>query len=111
MAKTPNIGSFRFRMAIQVMSQTRTSDGATVDLPTVFTYAWCALEPLSSREAFLAQAAQNLTTHKIRMLYQPGITPQMRGVINGRTFAFTSVIDRDEAHVELEILATEDVSQ
>lgn len=107
----PPIGSFRHRMAIEMVSQTGTSDGATVDTPTVFTHAWCSLDPLGGRELYLAQAAQSLNTHKIRMLYQPGVTAQMRGRINGRTFNFTSVNDVGELHRELEILATEDVSQ
>jgi len=55
----------------------------------------------------IAKSQQDTTTHRIRCLYYPGITPAMQAVYGTRVFNFASVSDVDELHRELEIMATE----
>jgi SPP1 family predicted phage head-tail adaptor len=105
--KPPRIGTFSKRMAIQAIATDQTADGGTNETATLFTSAWCSIESLDGQELWLMKAQQDKVSHIIRMAWQPGIVPQMRGIYNGRTFNFTSVIDVDERHVELRILATE----
>ena len=105
--KPPAIGSYKNRMAIQAIATDGTSDGGTDETPSTFTYAWCSIESLGGQELWLAKTQQDKVSHRIKMLYQPGISPKMQGIYAGRTFNFTSVVDVDERHVELEILATE----
>ena len=68
---------------------------------------WALIEPLGGRELFLAKTSQDTSSHRIRMLYQPGITARMRAKYQGRVFNFTSVNNIGEQTRELEILATE----
>lgn len=105
--KPPPIGSFTKRMTIQAVATDQTADGGTDETPRNFAYAWCSIESLAGMELWLLKAQQDKVTHRIHMLYQPGITPKMQGIYNGKTYNFTSVIDVDERHVKLEILATE----
>jgi SPP1 family predicted phage head-tail adaptor len=95
------------RMVIQSVTQTVTTSGATTDVWTEFATVYAAIEPLSTREAFLAQASQNTATHKITFPYTSGITPRMRGIYNNRTFYFSSVKNLTERNVEIEVVATE----
>ena len=66
-----------------------------------------SIEPLEGRERWQAMQVEAEVTHRITILYRPGITSAMRAILDGRIFHFGSVIDKDERHEELEILATE----
>jgi head-tail adaptor len=105
--KPPPIGQFRKRMAIYLPADTATPSGETTNAPTLITMAWCSIEPMSGVEHWMNKVQQGLNVHKIRMLFQPGITPKMYGVCDGRTFNITNVNDVGELHRELDIMATE----
>lgn len=109
--KPPPIGQFRKRMAIMLPSDAATASGETTNTPTLIASAWCSIEPLSGSERYLEKIQQALNVHRIRMLYQPGITPKMYGVCDGRMFNFTNVNDVGELHRELMITATEVIYQ
>jgi head-tail adaptor len=120
-----NAGDFRHRMAIEVNQNT--GSGAAKDQTfsqpldnwqplmngNTAVVRYCSIEPLSGREVFVAGEVQADVSHRIRMRFTPGLTgagglgPRARGIYGGRTFNFLSVIDLDEAHEELEILAVE----
>ena len=103
----PQIGKFTKRMAVTAVSTTDTPDGGTTETPAVITYLWCSIEPLSGQQLWVGKAQQDKVSHLIKAVWQPGIRPQMKGIYNGRTFNFTSVVNKGERHVELEIHATE----
>jgi SPP1 family predicted phage head-tail adaptor len=63
--------------------------------------------PMSGTERWLAQAQQDLTTHKITIPYRSDITTKMRAVYRTRLFNFTSVVNVNEDNRELEIMAIE----
>ena len=95
------------RIVIQSLAQTTTDGGEVSETASTFATVWAAIEPLSGREAWIAKQSQATTTHKITMLYMPGITPEMQAVYNSRTFKFDSVVNLDEANRHLMITATE----
>lgn len=69
---------------------------------------FAAVQPISGREYVHTQQVQGDVTHKLVFHYIDGITPDMRAVDSqGRIFNFTAVIDRDERHRKLEVMATE----
>ena len=68
---------------------------------------WASIEPKSGREYWNAQQVQSAVTHRIKILYRAGITADMRIQHGERYFHIASVIDPDERHIELEIIATE----
>ena len=74
---------------------------------------WASVKPLSGREFWLAKEAQARATHRLNLLYQPGIQGSlfaMRAMLNdgsGRIFNFESVLNLDERNEALEIMAIE----
>jgi SPP1 family predicted phage head-tail adaptor len=111
MSKWTPRGRMRRLITIQSIPRTPTEDGGTTGEstadPTTVCKSWAMIEPFSGRESFLAKASQNLSTHRIRIPYRPGITPLMQATFDGRVFNFTSTNDIEEMHREIEILATE----
>lgn len=104
-------GEMRKRITIQNPDVTPTAAGGTDGeeegtLATVC-MAWAKIAPLTGSEAWRAKEQQSMTTHKINLLYQPGITSRMQALYQGRVFNFTDVRDLGEWHRELEITATE----
>jgi SPP1 family predicted phage head-tail adaptor len=65
------------------------------DWETVAT-RWAKIEPLSGREAWLAQQAQSETTHKIELRYLAGLTTRYRVKKGTRRFNLTGVINPGE---------------
>lgn len=75
--------------------------------PSTVCQCFASIEPLSGRELWQAQQVEATVTHQIKILYRSGITPPMRALFGSRVFHFESILNRDEANEELEILATE----
>lgn len=96
---------------LQVRSQTQAADGQLVETWTDVAQVWAHIAPISGREMWLAKQAQARVTHRITILYRPGILPTMRATMNGRIFHFESVTNREELNEELEILATEQIAE
>ncbi len=95
------------RIVIQSLTQATTAGGEVTETAATHAEVWAAIEPLSGREAWIAQQSQATTTHKITILYRPGITADMQALYDGRTFRFDSVVNLDEANRHLIIMATE----
>ncbi len=95
------------RIVIQSLTETITEGGEVTETAATFATVWAEILPLSGREAWIAQQSQATTTHKITMIYRPGITAKMQATYNGRTFMFDSVVNLDEANRFLMITATE----
>jgi SPP1 family predicted phage head-tail adaptor len=103
-------GKLRHRLTLQNKTKTRDEYGAEtegwVDVATV----WAAIEPLQGREYLAAQQIQADVTHRITIRYRADIRPAMRGVLGARAFDITSVIDPEERHQELQLMAVEVIS-
>jgi len=97
------------RLTVQERIQTQADDGQLIETWTDVADVWASVKPIGGREMWLAQQAQARTTHRINILYRPGITPTMRAVWGDRVFQFERVINREELNLELEILATETI--
>ena len=95
------------RLVIQSLADTITDGGEVTETASTVATVWVEILPLSAREDWIAKQSQATTTHKITMLYMPGITNKMQGVYNNRTFRFDSVMNLDEANRHLLITATE----
>lgn len=104
-------GKYRNRITFQAFDGTtdqygdvRTDDDANwEDVKTV----WACINPLSGKEFFAAEQSQSEVTHKISCRYAEGITTAMRITHKGRKFHIVSVIDWENRHKELLILAKE----
>lgn len=65
------------------------------------------VSPMSGREYEESQKIRPETTYKISTRYFKGITPEHRILYSGREFEIVSVLDLNERHEELQIVAVE----
>lgn len=65
------------------------------------------VSPMSGREYEESQKLRAETTYKISTRFFRGITPQMRILYENREFEIVSVLDLNERHTELQIVAAE----
>jgi len=94
-------------ITLQSLTEAITDEGEVTETAATVAKVWASIEPLSSREAWFAQQSQATTSHKITILYRPGVTTRHQATWGGRTFRFDSVVNLDEANRELMITATE----
>jgi len=92
---------------IVIQSKTTTTDsyGGPVTSWTTFASTWAEVKPMRGRELIAAQAAHSEVTTRFYTRYVAGIVPSMRIVYGGNVFNIFSVIDTNEAHRELQIMA------
>lgn len=67
--------------------------------------------PLRGKELIAAQAAQSSIDTRFRTRYHSGVKSGMRIVYAGAYYDISSVIDPDEKHKELQILASTGVNE
>lgn len=102
-----NIGELDKRIKIEQATETRSGTGAVIKSWATFLTAWAGIDPPKGREFFAAGQIQAEVTVRVRIRYRAGVTPQMRVLFGTRVFDINSVIDPDEAHVELILMCTE----
>ena len=71
---------------------------------TVFT-CWCGVEQLSGKEYRDADAVYWEDETKFTIRYRKGISAEMRIRLDGTVYDITSILDRNNLHEALEILA------
>lgn len=80
-----------------------TTEGAPVDVPNIP----ARIEPLEGRELIEAMQTGMQRPHRFTMRYRTGMTGAKTIVYGTRTFDIKSVVDPEEKHRELDILADE----
>ena len=68
---------------------------------------WASINPISGKEYYSAETINSDLTHKIRLRYRRGITPDMRILYNGRIFYIVSVINEYEKNTMLQFMCRE----
>jgi SPP1 family predicted phage head-tail adaptor len=103
---------------LQQVTKAADADGQWIETWSAWTggqaNVWASVKPISGREFWLAKEAQARATHRLNILYQPGINTFMRCLLNdgsGRIFHFESILNLDERNEALEILAVEDLAR
>lgn len=66
-----------------------------------------SIDPVSGKEFYSANQSQSEVTHKIRCRYVSGLKTAMRIKYGTRTFRIVSLIDWEERHESLLIMAKE----
>ena len=92
---------------IVIQSRTTSTDayGGTINVWAEYASVWAWVQPLKGRELIAAQAAQRETTTRFNICYIEGVTSDMRIVYDSKNYEIESVIDPDEAHAQLELMA------
>lgn len=69
---------------------------------------WAAVEPLTGRELFAAQAAQSETTYRVTVRYMAGVDASCRVLLDdGRVLGIVAVIDLRNQHRFIQFLCRE----
>ena len=109
---TPQIKAGDYRQVVYLekdIGTGRDTSGAHVADWQSYATIRASVEPISGREYFAAQQISETLSHRIRTRYRSDlpINAQLRAVYGTRQLNIRSVFDREEAHVELEMLASE----
>jgi SPP1 family predicted phage head-tail adaptor len=102
-----NPGTLNRRITIQQLTTGKDDEGFPTESWNDFYSCWAAVEPLKGREYFQAAAFNAENTVRFRIRYRSGIKPDMRIVYDKRVFDIISVIDINEAHKEIHLMAKE----
>lgn len=100
-------GKLRHRVTFQRLVDGQDAYGQPVQTWTDVVTVWAAVEPIRGREYFAAAQVSSEVTTRIRVRYQPGMTPDMRVRFGARVYGIISVIDPEERHQELQLMCKE----
>jgi SPP1 family predicted phage head-tail adaptor len=100
-------GKLRHRITIQEPVTARNGYGEAITTWTAVATVWASVEPLSGREFFAAEHVQSEVTHRVRMRWQSGITPDMRVLFGGRVLKVEAVINYGERRTDLQLMCQE----
>lgn len=68
---------------------------------------WASINPISGREYYQAETINSDLTHKVRLRYRKGITPDMRILYKDRIFNIVSVINEYEKNTMFQLMCRE----
>lgn len=102
-------GKLRHFVRIQNATASQDAYGDTTDTFADVDEVYASIEPLQGAELFAAQQVDPSVSYRVRMRYTDEVTPQTRIVHGTRTLEVVSVMDREERHIELELLCKEAV--
>lgn len=106
-----NAGRLRHRGSFDGVTTTTGPGGDPVEVvTTIAANVPCLVEPLTGSEKLRAMAVSERLSHRITTRYRAGITAATRFRYDGRGFNIVSVVDPEERHEKLVILAEEDRS-
>lgn len=97
-------GRLNRRVRIEVNTPTRNALGEDVPSWSLVAEVWAAKLPIRGAELIRIRSAGAELTTRFLIRYRPGILPTMRIVEGSTEFEILEVIDREDAHDELEIL-------
>lgn len=66
---------------------------------------WCCVEPLSGREFWEAAAVNRENEVRFTIRYRKDVSPEMRIRLDGTVYDIASILDKNNRHEALEILA------
>jgi SPP1 family predicted phage head-tail adaptor len=102
-----NPGELRHRITLQKLENVQDSFGQPVEQWNDVATIWASVKPLVGREFFAAETVNSEVTHKVRIRFRAGITPDMRIKFGTRIFQITAVINYQERNVELQLMCKE----
>lgn len=97
------------RRMVTIRTNARTPDGmgGHTETPTDVTGIPARIDPLEGNEQINAMQTGMQRPHRITLRYRSGLTGATTIVYGTRTFDIKSIMDPEERHVELHILADE----
>jgi SPP1 family predicted phage head-tail adaptor len=99
--------ALRHRVALQSVGTSYDDYGDLSDSWSTDASVWASIHPVSGQETDIAGELSGVVTHKIKIRYRAGITPQGRITFDSRTFQIESVRNWQERNIYLELLCKE----
>ena len=98
-------GRMDTRVTVQRPETTRDAWGGVVEGWGLVASTWAAVEPLTGRELFAAQATQSETTYRLTTRYMAGVDASCRVLLDdGRVLNITAVIDERNQHRFMQLM-------
>ena len=98
----------RHRVTLQEAASAADQYGQPVETWAAVATLWAAVEPLRGREFYQAQQVNADLTHKVTIRYRAGVSEKQRILYGSRILEIASPpIDREERHIDLELLCVE----
>ena len=101
-------GVLRDRVTVQQATETRNSLGESILSYSTFAEVSASVQGVSAREFLLAGQQQVEVSHRVKMRYLTGLTPQMRLSWRGRTLEIISILEHENRSVH-ELICQETV--
>jgi SPP1 family predicted phage head-tail adaptor len=101
-------GTLRDRVTVQRATENRNRLGESISEWTAFEVVWASVQGVSAREFLLAGQQQVEVSHRVKMRYLNGLTPQMRLLWRGRTLEIISILEHENRSVH-ELICQESV--
>jgi SPP1 family predicted phage head-tail adaptor len=100
-------GKLRHKIALLSPLRTATAEGDWTITFTQVAVVWALIQPATGHKGYIAQQVRPDVTHLITIRRHPGLTPDYRGLYDGRTFDFGPPMEEDEARVKVTFYAVE----
>lgn len=104
-----NPAQFKHRITIFKEVFGEDADGFPIDAKEVIAELWTNIKTVRGTEYVSAAATQNENIYRFIIRYRPGIDVRMKVDYQGRIFDIESVLNDDELHKTLTIVARERV--
>ena len=102
-----NAGAMRHQIELQSFTSTPDGMGGTVDVFSTVDTVWAAIWPTSASEHKKAASPTMVASHQVRIRYYAGLSAAWRLKLGSRYFSIVSIIDKEERHVQMDLLCNE----
>lgn len=102
-----NPGELRHRIIFQKLNNSQNKYGEIFKIWEDVASVRAGIYPISGKEYFAAETVNSEITHKVKIRYIEGLTPDMRVKFNNRIFSIQSIINFQEKNIELQLLCKE----
>lgn len=102
-----NPGELRHIITIQKLNNSQNEYGEVLEVWEDILNVRAGIYPISGKEFFAAETVNSQITHKVKIRYIKGLTPNMRINFNNRIFSIESIINFQERNIELQLLCKE----
>lgn len=93
-------GELRERVTVLQATESRSRlDEVVMTYSTTFAVVWASVQGVSAREYLLAGQQQVEISHRVKMRYLAGLSPQMRLSWRGRTLEIISILEHENRSV------------
>jgi len=104
------IGGLRHRIELQKFTSVADGMGGSTNTWNTEDTVRAAIWPASAAEQLKAGAQTMTATHRIQIRYYDGLAPSWRVKFGTRYFSIVSIIDKDEKHVQMDLICREVVA-